>query len=203
MNYIYIGKNADLNIGNGKTVSVVGQAVRDWIHNPRREIYSNIKLKEVEWTQLTPENLDAVLEIEDAIVILDELHAIVHKNHKIGERCTKHGENVGLCYKLAQFFRQVRKRHIDTYSTCQTFMDAPFQYRTLMQRQIVCEKLRVERDCLKKCDADNCPTDHRHYIRQSLFQNMLFVKEIGLFDPEPYYPLYDSTEIVKGWVNYE
>jgi hypothetical protein len=204
MNFIYMGRNSDLNIGNGKTVSCVGKILKEWSMNPDRQIYSNIELSnEVNWTELTPENLNDVLEIEDAMILLDELHAIVHKNHRIGEGCKKHGEHIGLCYKLAQFFRQVRKRHIDTYSTVQTFLDAPFQYRTLMQRQIVCEKLHLTEDHLKKCDEDNCPKEHRHFIRQNLFQNYHFVKEIGLFDPEPYYDLYNSYEVVKGWVTYE
>ena len=203
MNQLYLGLPSDLNVGNGKSVSVVGAVVDTWIMDESKTIFSNIVLKEVPFEKFTPDNLHEVLETQDAIVILDELHAIVHKNHKIGERCTKHGEHIGLCYKLSEFFRQVRKRGIETYSTCQTFRDAHFQYRTLMQQQIECEKFNFHDNMLSKCNQDKCPGDHRHYIKQKLYRNGTFVKELPLFDPEPYYGLYDSFEIVEGWVNYE
>lgn len=207
MNYIYCGLPADDNVGNGKSVSMVGEVVSRWVDDPKKVIYSNIKLKEVDYTEFTPENVDEAIEAKHALIILDELHAIVHKNHKISETCKKHGEHIGLCYRLAQCFRQIRKNDNDSYSTCQTFMDAPYQYRTLMQRQVVCEKLHLQHmegcDKLKKCESDVCPEDHRHYIRQTLYKNTLFVKELPLFDPVPFYPLYDSFEVVKGWVTYE
>ena len=203
MNYIYMGKNSDLNVGNGKTVSTVGAVIQEWLNDNNKRIFSNIKLFDIDYTEFTPENIGEVLETDNALVILDELHAIVHKNHKISETCKKHGEYTGLWYKLAQFFRQIRKRGNDSYSTCQTFSDAPYQYRTLMQRQIVCEKMHLEENKLKKCDADKCPDDHRHYIKQQLYQNYIFVKELPIFDPTPYYSLYDSFEIVDGWVQYE
>lgn len=203
MNVIYMGKCSDDNIGNGKTVSAVGRIVDEWLEDENRVIYSNIKLKEVPYTLFSPENIEEVLETDFALVLLDELHAIVHKNHKIGESCKKHGENIGLCYRLSEFFRQIRKRKSDTYSTCQTFADAHFQFRTLMQQQIVCEKFNLQNNKLYKCDGDKCPEDHRHYIKQSLFRNYNFVKELSLFDPEPYYPYYCTGEIVAGWVNYD
>ncbi|MDD5407068.1 MAG: hypothetical protein PHE73_09045 [Sulfurovaceae bacterium] len=203
MNYIYLGRSSDLNVGNGKTASAVGEVINQWVEHPEKQIYSNIKLKDVDYKQFSPENIDEVLETDNCLILLDELHAIVHKNHSIQERCKFHGEHTGLCYRLAQFFRQIRKRNNDSYSTCQTFGDAQAQYRQLMQRQIVCEKMRLDGDRLRKCDEDKCPSDHRHYIKQKLYQNFVFVKELPLFDPEPYYSLYDSFEIVKGWVNYE
>jgi len=202
MNLIYMGRMADLNVGNGKSVSVVGEVVTRWLEDDQKTIYSNIKLKGIPFTPFSPDEIEAVLSTDNALVILDELHAIVHKNHKIGESCKKHSVT-GLCYRLSEFFRQVRKRGIDTFSTCQTFADAHYQYRSLMQRQIVCEKFRLEGTRLRKCDSDKCPEDHKHYIKQKLFQNFNFVKDLPMFDPSPYYEYYDSFEIVDGWVNYE
>jgi hypothetical protein len=203
MNIMYMGKQADMNIGNGKTVSAVGDTITDWLADDSKTIYSNIALKDVPYSPFTPDNTSEVLDTTGALVILDELHAIVHKNHKIGERCNKHGDSVGLCYRLSEFFRQVRKRGIVTRSTCQTFQDAHYQFRGLMQKQIVCEKYRLVETRLKKCNLDACDDTHRHYIKQQLFQNFNFVKELPLFDPEPYYQYYNSYEIVDGWVSYE
>jgi len=203
MNILYIGKPRDMNIGNGKTVSAVGATIDEWLNDESKTIFSNIILKEVPYTPFKPDNVSEVLETENALVILDELHAIVDKNHKISETCKKHGEVIGLCYRLSKFFRQVRKRAITTRSTCQTFMDAAYQYRNLMQEQIVCEKKNLHDGRLSKCDGDKCPSDHRHYIKQQLYRNFDFVKELPLFDPEPYYEYYDSFEIIDGWVTYD
>jgi len=202
MNYLYIGKPSDDNIGNGKSVSIVGEVIERWLEDETRTIFSNISLKSIPYTKFTPDNIDEVLETDSALVIIDEIHAIVHKNHKILEHCTKHTIE-GLCYRLGQFFRQVRKRKSDTYSSSQTFADTAFQYRTLMQRQIVCEKFNLQGSILKKCDSDKCPDNHEHYIKQTLYKNFNFVRELPLFDPSPYYEYYDSYEIVKGWVTYE
>lgn len=202
MNTIYMGKPSDLNVGNGKSVSVIGAVIDKWLEDESKTIYSNIKINEVPFIPFCPDNIKDVLETDSALVVLDELHAIIHKNHKISEGCTKHGVK-GLCYRLSEFFRQVRKRGIDTYSTCQTFQDAHYQFRTLMQQQVLCEKYRLEGNRLIKCNTDKCPDDHRHYIKQRLYRNFNFVKELPLFDPEPYYGYYNSFEIVDGWVNYE
>jgi hypothetical protein len=90
MNYIYVGRPADYNIGNGKTSSAVGAILSAWSYNPDKTIFSNIELKNVPYKQFTPYNLEEVLETEDALVLLDELHAIVHKKHIVHERCTAH-----------------------------------------------------------------------------------------------------------------
>lgn len=203
MNLIYLGKPRSLNIGNGKTVSAIGNAIDTYIEDDRRTIFSNIELREVDYTPFSPDTIQDVLKTSNAIVILDELHAIVHKNHKIGERCAKHGDNIGLCYKLTEFFRQTRKRNILTISTCQTYMDAQKQLRDMMQEQIECSKFNLTNNRLYKCDADNCPGEHRHFIKQDLYRGDFYIKELPIFDPEPYYGYYDSFEIVEGWISYE
>lgn len=203
MNLIYVGRPTDDNIGNGKTVSAVTDTVNDWVEDEDKTIYSNIKILEIPYTKFTPDNIDEVLETEDALVIFDEIHAIVHKNHKILETCKKHGEVTGLCYRISEFFRQVRKKRITTRSTAQIFTDMPAQYRSLMQRQILCEKFYLENNKLSKCSSDICPEYHEHYIKQKLFKNLMFVKDLSVLDPSPYYQYYNSSEIVKGWVTYE
>lgn len=203
MNLIYLGKPRSLNIGNGKTVSAIGNAINTYLDDDRRTIFSNICLKEVEYTPFTPDTLGSVLKTSNAIVILDELHAIVHKNHKVNAACKKHGDHIGLCYRLAEFFRQTRKRNILTISTCQTYMDAQKQLRDLMQEQIECSKHNLYNSRLYKCDSDNCPEEHRHFIKQDLYRGDYYIKELPIFDPEPYYGCYDSFEIVEGWVTYD
>lgn len=206
MNYIYVGYPCDLNIGIGKTVSAVASIVDQWIENPDKKIFSNIKLNSIDYIELTPENLSEALETKNAIVLMDELHAIVHKNHKVHEGCTKHSVT-GLCYRLSEFYRQVRKRDIDTHNTCQTFSDAPFQYRQLMNVQVLCEKYHIDEvNRLKKCrptreNGDRCPMDHRHVIKQTWYPSSIHDQPYYL-DPEPYYGCYDSYEIVDGWVSY-
>ena len=202
MNYLYIGKPSDDNVGNGKTVSIIGEVINQWLEDETKTIFSNICLKGIPYTKFTPDNIEEVLNTDHALVILDEIHAIVHKNHKITEHCQKHSID-GLCYRLGQFFRQIRKKGSDSFSSSQTFADTAYQYRTLMQRQIVCEKFRLDGNMLRKCDTDKCPAEHEHYIKQNLFKNYNFVKELPLFDPNPYYEYYNSFEIVDGWVTYE
>ena len=198
---MYIGQPADLNIGNGKTVSAVGEVISRWLEDENKQIFSNIKLIDIPYSPFSPENIEEVLETEDSLVILDELHAIVHKNHRISERCKNHSVP-GLCYRLAQFFRQIRKRNSDTFSTVQTFSDSHYQYRMLSQRQIVCEKYNLQNNVMRKCDADKCPEEHVHFIKQKLYQNFRFIKDLPIYDPEPFYRYYDSFEIVDGWVSY-
>lgn len=202
MNIIYMGKPTDLNVGNGKSVSVIGEVVNKWLEDETKTIYSNIKLKKIPYIPFEPENIRDVLNASNSLIILDELHSIVHKNHKISEGCNKHSVK-GLCYRLSEFFRYIRKKGNDSFSTCQTFQDAHYQYRTLMQQQILCEKYNLSGNRLLKCNADRCEGDHRHYIKQKLYRNFMFVKDLPLFDPEPYYEYYDSYEIIDGWVSYD
>jgi len=202
MNYLYIGKPSDDNVGNGKTCSIIGEVIDQWVADESKTIFSNIILKDVPYTKFTPDNIEEVLSTDNALVVLDEIHAIVHKNHRITEHCQKHSVD-GLCYRLGEFFRQIRKRSSDSYASSQTFADTAYQYRTLMQRQVVCEKYHLRDNMLRKCESDKCPADHEHYIKQTLFKNYNFVKELPLFDPSTYYNYYDSYEIVDGWVTYD
>lgn len=204
MNIIYVGKGSDDNIGNGKTASAVGETIEEYAIEPDRTIFSNIKLIDIDYVQFSPDNIEEVLETDRALVILDEIHAITHKNHRISESCTKHGENKGLCYRLSEFFRQVRKRDITTRSTAQNFWDCHIQYRQLMQRQILCEKYYICDNRLCKCNSDKCPDWHEHVIKHTMFRGGVYqVGEPMNFDPTPFYPFYDSYEIVDGWVSYE
>ena len=205
MNFIYYGRQCDLNVGNGKTVSAVGQIINSYIQSDEsRPIFSNIKLNHIEYTPLLPTTLDEALEVDNALVLLDEIHAIVHKNHRITERCKRH-DTEGLCYLLSEFLRQVRKRHIDTHSTAQDKWDVHYQYRVVMQTGIVCEKFHItEEGNLKRCTPEKytnheCPTSHEHWIKQT--NDRTGTKTY--FDPEPYYGFYNSFEIVKGWVSYD
>ena len=198
MNYIYFGLAQDINIGNGKTVSAVKQIMTEHLLEGK-VIFSNIKLNEVPYTEFTPDNVYEVLETENAIVLFDEIHAILYKNHRIHEGCGKHSIK-GLCYLLVEFFRQVRKKDIDTISTSQLFSDSHFQLRNVMQEMILCEKFHVVGNQLVKCPAKNrCPADHNHIIKQVNYRT----GEEKYFNPKRYYDLYNSEEIVKGWVSYD
>lgn len=203
MNFIYFGLPSDYNIGNGKTVSCISKVVDTWILDESRSIFSNIKLHHVPYEPLTPDNLEEVLETENALVVLDEVHAIIHKKHMVTESCKKHAVT-GLCYRLSEFMRQVRKRKIDTHSTAQDFYDVHYQMRVMMQVGILCEKFHIENGNLVKCQPDrypgsDCPEDHEHWIKQT---NMRTGTKTFL-DPQPYYNMYDSFEIVQGWVSYD
>jgi hypothetical protein len=207
LNRIYYGRPLDLNIGNGKTASAVGAMVDLWsesvIDGDEKTIFSNITLKGVPYQLLTPENLYDALDTKNAIVLFDELHAIVHINHKIHDGCTKH-EYKGLCYHLSEFFRQVRKRGIDTYTTCQRLYDAPAQYRDLMNVQIECQLFHWEGNMRKKCTPlkyprQKCPEWHQHIIRQYVSPSDTPWK-FEWFDPEPIYHIYDTSELVRGWI---
>ncbi len=203
LNHAYVGYPTDINIGNGKTSSAVGAALTLWSELPERTIFSNIKLMGVPYEEFRPDNIYEVLETRDAIVIFDEIHAIVHKNDHVSPGCTNHGFK-GLCYHLQEFFRQVRKRDIDTFTTSQTFDDIYFQVRQVMNVRIYCELEHLEGKHWKKCLPMNylkhkCPDWHYHRVKQLVRpSNTPWAYEY--FYPEPFYNNYDSFEIVKGWI---
>jgi hypothetical protein len=196
MNYAFVGLPFKDNIGNGKSLSAVELLIQEYLFNDKI-IYTNIKIKGLPYHELTPENLFEVIEIENAVVLFDEISAIVHKNHRITEKCKQHGENIGLCYYISQFFRQVRKNDITTACTAQTFTDIAYQFRELMQRQIICEKFHLEKNKLIPCETDICPEWHgTHYIKQINARTGETIYKCL----EKYYPYYSSKQIVKGWV---
>lgn len=194
MNKIYIGRSCDLNIGNGKTVSAVREVLREHLINSKT-IYSNIKIKGVDYIQLYPETLSEALDTQGAVILLDEIYSILHKNHRISTTCSQH-EKEGLCFDLIEFYRQVRKRGITTISTAQTFADCHFQMRTVMQEIIICEKFHINHGIFRKCQTDICPSDHGiHYIKQTNYRT----GDCIYFQPEMFYDSYDSSELVRGW----
>ena len=217
MNMIYYGLPNDENIGNGKTVSVVGATIEDYINSgEKREIFSNIVLHGIPYTPLTPNNMFEILEVKDALIIFDEMAAIVHKNHHISESCKKHHVEgiqdkytTGLCHRLTMMVRQVRKNDVDTRSTAQDFWDVQRQMRDLMQVGILCEKYHEDEDGgVIKCNPSayprrKCPDTHRHWILQTQVRNSRIIGTPRFFDPEPYYGFYNTNEIVKGWVSYD
>lgn len=197
MNYLYFGKSADLNIGNGKTVSAVGRLVNEYILD-EKTIYSNIKLIGIPYTELTPCNIAEVIETDNAVVLFDELHAIIDIHHKVSPRC-KHHIKEGTCFDISELFRQVRKKNITTLSTVQSYSDCVYRLKVVMQENIICEKFDISSGRFRKCLSDNCPPDHIHRIMQTNYRTW----EKTIFDPSLYYNCYNSSEIVNGWQDCE
>ncbi len=195
MNYLFCGRPTK-NKGNGKTLSAVRFLLKEHIEEGK-EIYSNIKLNNVEYTQLKPNNLFKVFSEKNVVVLLDEIHSIVHRNHSIHELCERHGkENIGLCYRLSEFCSQIRKIDGTLILTSQTYSGVARQYRELIDTIILCEKYDAVGGDLQRCTLENkCAAVH--YIRNDYY---------GLNDaPEyflasPFYEMYNSYEIVSGWV---
>ena len=198
MNYLYFGRSCDLNIGNGKTVSAVGKLFSEIVFADKENIWSNIKLNGVEYNELTPSSIDEIFECDNAVVLFDELHAIIDINHKVSSTCKRHSK-VGTCFDISELFRQVRKRNITTLSTVQSFSDCVYRLKIVMQELIICEKYDISTGIYKKCHEDNCPSDHVHRIKQTNHRN----GEIRFFNPENFYNSYDSSEIVGGWQDCE
>jgi len=195
VNYLFCGRPTK-NKGNGKTLSAVRFLLKQHIEE-EKEIFSNIKLNNVEYTQLKPNNLSKVFSKKNVVVLLDEIHSIVHRNHSVHEACEKHGKNnIGLCYHLAEFCSQVRKIDGTLILTSQTYSGVHRQYRELLDHIILCEKYDAVDGNLIKCSLEN-KCDKVHYIRNDYY---------GLIDaPEyflatPYYEMYNSYEVVSGWV---
>ncbi len=195
MNYLFCGRPTK-NKGNGKTLSAIRFLLKEHL-NGGRKIYSNIKLNNVEYVQLKPDNLFKIFKEQNIVVFLDEIHSIVHRNHSIHELCDKHGkDNIGLCYRLSEFCSQIRKIDGTLILTSQTYSGVARQYRELIDNIILCEKYDVFNGNLIKCSLEN-KCDAIHYIRNDYY---------GLSDPpeyflaSPYYEMYDSYEVVDGWV---
>ncbi len=197
MNHLFFGRSGDMNIGNGKTVSAIRLLFQKHLLEDKI-IFSNIKLNDVEYIELTPDNICEVIETQDAVVLLDELHAIFDIHHKISPTC-KHHQIPGTCYEVSELFRQVRKLDITTISTVQSYSDCVYRLKVVMQENIVCEKYDVSQGQFQKCQLDNCPGYHDHRIKQTNIRNGIY----NYFDPKPYYDLYDSSEVVSGWQNIE
>ena len=197
MNYLYFGKSADLNIGNGKTVSAVGRLVNEYILD-EKTIYSNIKLIGLPYVELTPYNINEVIETDNAVVLLDELHAIIDIHHKVSPRC-KHHIIEGTCFDISELYRQVRKKNITTLSTVQSYSDCVYRLKVVMQENIICEKFDISSGRYRKCLSDICPPWHVHRIMQTNYRTW----EKTIFDPSLYYDCYNSSEIVKGWQDCE
>jgi hypothetical protein len=197
MNYLYFGRSCDLNIGNGKTVSAVQKLMYE-ASILEKTVFSNIKLIGIEYTELTPYNIIEVIETDNSVVLLDELHAIIDINHKISPRC-KHHVKLGTCFDISELFRQVRKRNITTLSTVQSFSDCVYRLKVVMQENIICEKYDISTGIYKKCFQDNCPKEHIHMIKQTNYRT----GDYQYINPEPFYGCYDSSEIVKGWQDCE
>jgi len=197
MNHMYCGLEGEpLNIGNGKTSSAVYDILCDIASHPEKKLYSNIVFAGIEYTKLTPQNLTTILEMENVIVLLDEVGAIMHNSHKISPACKKH-EHEGLCYDIVQFSRQLRKRKIEAYYTAQSLYDTQAQLRKMMNRVVYCQKYGIVNGMLKKCTQDTCVPDHIHYIRQL---DRMTMKE-SYIDISKVYQYYDSSEIVSGYWN--
>ncbi len=203
LNYLYVGYPGDINIGCGKTVSAVGDMLKAWSDNPDRTIFSNIKLSDVPYVQFYPDDIQDVLESPNALVLLDELHTIIHKNDRVSPKCQKHSIP-GLCYKISEFLRQVRKNNIDTFTTCQVESDVYFQARQVMNVRIYCEIEHLEGRKWTKClpmeyPEKKCPEYHYHRIKQ-LIRPSPTPWAYKYFLPEPFYGNYNSYEVVKGWI---
>ena len=197
MNFLFFGRSSDLNIGNGKTVSAVGKLMASHLLESTT-VYSNIKLIGIPYIELTPYTIDEVLETQHAVVLLDELHAIIDIHHKVSPAC-KHHIKQGTCYDLSELFRQVRKKDITTLSTVQSYSDCVYRLKVVMQENIICEKYDISGGKYIKCIADNCPPHHIHRI----IQTNLRTGDKTIFDPTLYYSVYDSSEVVRGWQSAE
>lgn len=193
MNYLFFGRSCDLNIGNGKTVSAVGKLFSEVILG-KENIFSNIKLNGISYNELKPDSIDEIFECDNAVVLFDELHAIIDIHHKVSPTCQKH-VRPGVCFDISELFRQVRKRNITTLSTVQSFSDCVYRLKIVMQELIICEKYDISTGIYKKCHEDICPDWHIHRIKQTNHRN----GDVRYFNPETFYELYDSSEIVKGW----
>jgi hypothetical protein len=159
-----------------------------------KTVFSNIKLIGIEYTELTPYNIREVVETDNAVVLFDELHAIIDIHHKVSPRC-KHHMTLGACFDISELFRQVRKKNITTLSTVQSYSDCVYRLKVVMQENIICEKFDISTGAYKKCFQDNCPTNHKHMIKQTNYRT----GDYQYMNPLNFYSCYDSSEIVKGW----
>lgn len=195
MNYLFCGRPTK-NKGNGKTLSAVRFLLKEHL-NEDKKVFSNIKLKNIDYIQLNPRNLFNIFSEKNVVVLLDEIHSVVHRNHKVKEDCDKHGmDNIGLCYKLSEFCSMIRKIDGTLILTSQTYSGVHKQYRELLDHIIICEKYDVIDGSLIKCSLHNrCNAEH--YIRNDYY---------GIDDPPeyfealPFYDMYNSYDIVGGWV---
>ncbi len=151
-----------------------------------------------------PDNIYELLEIQDALIILDEIHAIVPVNDRVSPSCDKHPYR-GLCYHLSELFRQVGKKEIDTYVTCQTDADCYAHARRVMNVTIYCELQHYENGRWIKClpqeyVRQKCPAWHWHRVKQRYEPSSTPWNPFKYFYIEPYYDNYNSFEIVEGWL---
>lgn len=195
MNYLFCGLPTK-NKGNGKTLSAIRFLLREHL-DEGKEIYSNIRLNGVDYTPLKPDNLFTIFSKRNVVVLLDEIHSIVHRNHSVREDCERHGEdNIGLCYRLSEFCSMIRKIDGTLILTSQTYSGVHKQYRELLDHIILCEKYDAVDGTLIRCSMNN-HCEATHYIKNEYYG---LCGEIEYFKAVPYYELYNSFEVVQGWV---
>jgi hypothetical protein len=211
LNHLYIGKPIDINIGNGKTTSAVVDCISMWLEDPTRPIFSNIELFGIPYTKLTPDNLKEFFnpksnkKFQNALIIIDEISAIVPKNDRVLPTCKNHPV-IGLCYLLAIFFRQVRKLDVDTFVTGQVLDDVFYQGRQLMNIRIYCELEHLEgtkwRKCMPQLEKHHrCPETHIHRVKQERYPSPIPWNPYTYCYPEKYYGCFNSKGLVEGWIN--
>lgn len=109
--------------GSGKTYSL-NKFIRK--HAQGKKIYSNMTLKDLEYTKIeSPEHLFSLIDEQDCYIIYDEIFSLMQKSSKMEKRGTV-------------FLSQMRKQHIIFITTAQYWLELSVTFRRFVRIQIEC-----------------------------------------------------------------
>lgn len=163
--------------GSGKTLYCVKNAYE--AYKEGRTVYSNIRLK-FSHIPLTKDMIESIMKqdsLQHCFILIDELHTIADSRRSM----TKNNINWGY------FFTQSRKRGVDIMATTQFPGQVDLRFRNNCDYVIEINKILISRQ-LRDVRFIVAAT-WRNTIGQCI--NTKFMR-----NPEEYYKLYDTNEIV-------
>jgi hypothetical protein len=123
--YCFTGKQ-----GTGKTYSVNKFIRKNQRH---KKLYSNVTLKDIEYTHL--DSLDQLLALSDerdCVIVYDEIFTLMQKNSRLSPQ-------------IMEFLSQMRKQENIFITTAQEWLELPMTYRRFVRIQIECATIPLGR----------------------------------------------------------
>jgi hypothetical protein len=170
-------------LGDGKTIFMVRCAKIDYKNN--RKIFSNFKLRGIEYTPLNIEDFLLTQNAEkfkNCSIFIDEITLFMDC------RRSSRKENIA----ISTLLRQSRKRSIDIYYTCQNLDETDLRLIRYTSIFVIAQRCFEEiNNKLKEID------NYRQYIIVDTRQREENVKRMNM-EISQYYPYYDTDEIIES-----
>ena len=174
--------------GDGKTCFATSLCYKGYLAG--RKVFSNYQLE----FPFTPIDLKAMIEnpnwVKDGIICIDEAQTFVD--------CRMAGSRKNRLFSYIML--QGRKRKIDIILTSQQLDNVDIRIRRNLEHLYECEALvkdmRDEKRILRPATAEEKENAMIDLIKVTFTDYTMGVRRKMLFDPHPFFKLYDSDEFV-------